>query len=131
MFNALPSSAFIHSLHEFIALEPFLQGYYSEALPTRGGHLHDAFPPVSDFPRIFEKFLDSIDNFLHFTFSPKISPFSAAKISDDLFLVIDHKFRISPYFPYFGHFPPVSRKLFKFPPVLEKITCFLHTFVYF
>src|SRR6218665_340650 len=104
MFNALPSSAFIDSLHEFIALEPFLQGYYSEALPTRGVHLHDAFPSVSDFPRIFEKFSDSVDNFLHFTFSRKISPFSSAKISDDLFLVIDHKFRISPLFSLFRSF---------------------------
>ena len=50
-----------------------------------------------------------------------------------LFLVIDHKFRISPIFPVSVHFLPVSRKLlfpptFKnFLPVLEKFTCFLHT----
>src|SRR6218665_2538967 len=51
------------------------------------------------------------------------------------FLLIDHKFRISP--PIFAvsvHFPPVSRNLFfapyfyKFPPpVLGKFTCCLHT----
>src|SRR6218665_107075 len=50
------------------------------------------------------------------------------------FLVIDHKFRISPLFSLFQYISPsVSRKLFfppyfyKFPPVLGKFTCFLHT----
>ena len=40
------------------------------------------FPSVSDFPPIFEKFSDSEENF---TFSRKISLFSSAEISDDLF----------------------------------------------
>jgi len=42
-----------------------------------------------------------------------------AKISDDLFLVIDQKFRIPPIFPVSVHFPPVSRKLL-FPPYFDK-----------
>ena len=31
------------------------------------------FPPVSDFPPIFKKLSDSVENFLNFTFSGKIS----------------------------------------------------------
>jgi len=73
-------------------------------------------------------------NFQTGKFSQKISRFPSAKISDDLsFLVIDHKFRISPLFSLFQYISPFSRKLlfpptFKnSPPVLEKFTCFLHT----
>ena len=43
------------------------------------------FPHVSDFPPIFDKFSDSEENFQNFTFSRKISSFSSAEISDDLF----------------------------------------------
>ena len=49
------------------------------------------------------------------------------------FLVIDHKFRTSPYFPSFSTFPPLFRDNYypptftNFPPVLHKFTCFLHT----
>src|SRR6218665_65347 len=92
------------------------------------------FPPVSDFPPIFENFSDSEKNLHNFTFSRKISCFSSTEISDDLFLVIDHKFRISPLFSLFQYISlPVSRKLLfpptltNFPPVLDKFTCFLHT----
>jgi len=49
------------------------------------------------------------------------------------FLLIDHKFRISPYFRYFRTFPPCFAKIILsplllqiFPPVLGKFTCFLH-----
>src|SRR6218665_2501709 len=53
--------------------------------------------------------------------------FSSAKISDDLFLVIDHKFQISPFPPILTvsvHFPPVSQKLL-FPPTFDKFSpCF-------
>jgi len=82
-------------------------------------------PPVSDFPPISEKFSDFLKNFNNLTFSRKISWLSAAKISDDLFLVIDHKFRISPLLSLFRYiFPPVSRKLF-FPPYFNKFSlCF-------
>src|SRR6218665_1145156 len=80
-------------------------------------------------PHIFEKFSDSEENFQNVIFSRKISPFSSAKISDDLFLVINRKFRIPPIFPVSVHFPPVSRKfifpptLKNVPPVFEKFTC--------
>src|SRR6218665_1006274 len=97
------------------------------------------FPPILDIPHIFKKFSDSVENFQNFTFSRKISRFSPAKISDDfvnflIFLVIDHKFRISPLFSLFQYisllvsrkllFPPTLKNV---PPVLEKLTCFLHT----
>ena len=104
---------------------------------SRGVHPpwdHDAFPPVSDFSPIFEKCSDSEKNSQNFTFTWEISWFSSAKISDDLFLVIDHKFRFSPYFRCFSTFPPcfakinISSLLWKmFPPLLHKFTCFLHT----
>src|SRR6218665_1669285 len=83
------------------------------------------FPALFQISPIFEKKSDSVENFLNFTFSRKISLFSFAKISDDLFLVIDHKFRIPP--PIFSvsvHFPLVSRKLL-FPPHFSKFhPCF-------
>jgi len=80
--------------------------------------------PCFRFPTIFEKLSDSVENFQNVTFSRKIFRFSSAKISDDFFLAIDHKFRISPYFPCFSKFPPVSRKLV-FPPLLWKMSpCF-------
>src|SRR6218665_3205651 len=49
------------------------------------------------------------------------------------FLVIDHKFRISPLFSLFQYISPLFRENYyshyfgKFsPPVLYKFTCFLH-----
>src|SRR6218665_2465050 len=78
------------------------------------------FLPRFRFPPIFDKFSDSVENFQNVTFP--------AKISDDLF-AIDHKFRISPYFPCF---PPVSRKLLY--PTLKNSLCFrkIHlVFTYF
>jgi len=93
------------------------------------------FPSVSDFPPIFQKCSDSVGNFQNFTFSRKISFISSPKISDDLLLVIDHKFRIStPIFPVSVHLPPCFAKIIIFPYfekfsplVFQKITCFLHT----
>src|SRR6218665_2427383 len=96
--------------------------------------------PSFRFAPIFERFSNSMENlnFKHFTFSQNILRFSSAKISDDLFLVIDDKFRIS-RFPLFSLFqyPPGSRKLLfpptltNFPSVFEKFTCFLHTLCVF
>ena len=46
------------------------------------------------------------------------------------FLVIDHKFRISPYFPCFSTLPPCFAKFFispTFKSFPHKFTCFLHT----
>src|SRR6218665_2755767 len=49
------------------------------------------------------------------------------------FLVIDHKFRISPLFSLFQYIFPLFRENYSFPPtftnfppVLDKFTCFLH-----
>src|SRR6218665_2404065 len=95
------------------------------------------FPPVSDFPTIFDKISASVENFQNVIFSRKSFRFSSAKISDDLFLVIDHKFRISPYFPCFSTFPPVRENYYfsptfkNSPSVFEKFTCFLHTLCVF
>jgi len=93
------------------------------------------FPLFQIFQPIFGKFSDSVENLTNFTFSRQISRFSSAKISYDLFLVIGHKFRISPYFPCFSTFPPVvSQKCVfpsyfqEFPPCFRKIH--LH-FTYF
>src|SRR6218665_3558110 len=67
--------------------------------------------PCFIFPLFSNKF-QTMEKFLSFTFSRKISLFSSTKISDDLFLFIDHKFRNSPlYFPFSVHFAPVLRKL--------------------
>src|SRR6218665_14905 len=74
--------------------------------------------PLFQIPPIFKKCSDSVENFLNLTFSRKISRFSSAKISDDLFLVLNHKFRIPPIFPVSVHFSPVSRRLL-FPPALK------------
>src|SRR6218665_1267976 len=92
------------------------------------------FPPVSDFPPISEKFSDFLKFFYNFTFSRKISSLSSAKISDDLF---GYRPQISNFPPIFAvsiHFPPLFRQnnsfppyFYKFPPVLDKFTCFLHT----
>ena len=83
------------------------------------------FPPVSDFLPIFETFSDSEEKFLDFHLPKFLMTF---------FLVIDHKFRMSPYFPCFSTFPPLFREnyyflptLTNFPPVLDKFTRFLHT----
>ena len=69
-----------------------------------------------------------------------------------IFLVIDHKFRISPFFSCFSTFPPCFAKIIISPlllkisvphlkflgdrlpqslPVLQKFTCFLHTLCVF
>jgi len=91
------------------------------------------FPSVSDFPLFPINFSDSAENFPNLTFSPKMFRFSTAKISDDLFLVIHHKFQIShPIYPLSIHFPPISGNfvpllLPNFYPWFREIYVFLHT----
>src|SRR6218665_2241411 len=81
------------------------------------------------FPPIFEKCSDSVLNFRTCTLSRKISRFSSARISDDLFLVIDQP-QISnfpPYFASFSTFSPLfcanyySPSFHKFPPCFQEI----------
>src|SRR6218665_2879971 len=72
------------------------------------------FPPCFRFPPYFLKIF-RLENFQTFTSSRKISRFSSAKISDDLFLVIDHKFRIFPLFPLFQYISPLFPENYYFP----------------
>src|SRR6218665_2940093 len=88
--------------------------------------------PIFSFQKSFQT-LSKISKIL--PFPEKFSRFLSAKISDDLFLVIDHKFRISPYFPCFSTFPPVWRKLlfsptFKNFPSFRKIHLLFTYFMY-
>src|SRR6218665_2147593 len=81
-----------------------------------------------------------MENFPQFYISTTQFRFSSAKISDQLVLVIDHKFLISPLFSVFQYIsfpPPISRKSL-FPstfrnslPNFVKFTCFLHTLCVF
>ena len=59
---------------------------------------HDAFFPLFQISPLFSKKFRTLRKIF------KTSWFSSAEISDDLFLVIDHKFRISPYFRCFSTF---------------------------
>src|SRR6218665_2625577 len=43
------------------------------------------------------------------------------------FLVIDHKFRISPYFRYFSTFPSLFRENYYFPPYFDKFSPLFYT----
>ena len=98
------------------------------------------FPSVSDFPLLFPKiFLTPWKISQILPFPEKISDFQPPKFLTTFFLVIDHKFRISPLFGLFHYIsPPDWRKLLfhpyfhKFPPCFGKIhllfTCFLCNF---
>src|SRR6218665_696883 len=79
-------------------------------------------------PLFSKKFLTLWKIFNILPFPEKFLDFHPPKFLMIFFLVIDHKFRISPYFPCFGPFPPVSRKLLfplptltNFPPCFRKI----------
>src|SRR6218665_1105639 len=107
------------------------------------------FPPVSDFPSVFEKNSDSAENFHNFTFSRKMSRFSYAKISDDLyFFLFSHRPQQISNFPsLISNFPlfpsasvpfPLFSETFYFPfyfykfsPTFEKFTCFYMLCVHF
>src|SRR6218665_613359 len=107
----------------------------------RGVHPPEAimlFPPLSDFPPIFEKFSDSVENLQNFTFSRKnVSNFNTPKFLMTFFYSSTTNFEFPPYIPCFSTFSPCFAKIIifpyflKFPPVLEQFTCFLHTFCVF
>ena len=89
------------------------------------------FLSVSDFPPIFDKFSDSVENFKNFTFSQK---------NVSIFIrFFSHQPQISnfPLFSVFQYISPLFREnyysptLKNVPPVLEKFTCFLHTLCVF
>ena len=90
--------------------------------------------PLFQISPYFRKLFVLWEIFSQFDLFPRqISLFSSAEISDDLFLVIDHKFRISPLFSLFQYISPsfakmiISSLLWQILPVLDKFTCFLHT----
>src|SRR6218665_385300 len=81
------------------------------------------FPPCFRFPPYFRKILGLSEFFLQFYLFPK--NFIRQKISDDLFLVIDHKFRISPpLFSLFQYISPLFRENYSFPPTFTNSPCF-------
>src|SRR6218665_3214508 len=83
-------------------LSRFLEGRSVHPPPEAMMH----FPHVSDFPPIFEKNFILLENFPDFAFSRQIFRYSSAKISYDLFLVMDHKFLIPPIFPVSQYISP-------------------------
>jgi len=99
--------------------------------PSPDAMMH--FPLLQISPFYFRQIYRLCGKFSTFYLFTKKFRFSSAKISDDLFLVIDHIFRIPLYFPVSVHFPLVPRKLLfpptlkNFPPVFEQFTCFLRT----
>jgi len=72
---------------------------------------NDAFPLVSEFPLFPKYFSNSVENFPDFTFSENKFRFSSTKISDDLLLVIDHKFEFRSFSPF-----PLFRINLSVPP---------------
>ena len=88
---------------------------------------HDAFPLCFRFPLLSTNFqaLWKISKII--PFPEKNFRFSSAEISNDFFLVIDHKWRISPYFPNFWYISLcfakiiISPLLSKIPPCFRKI----------
>src|SRR6218665_2179832 len=83
----------------------------------RGVHPSEAmmhFPPCFRCPPIFEKYSDSADNFQNFP-EKEFLDFHLPKFLMTFFLVIDHKFQISPYFPCFSIHFPLFRENYYFP----------------
>ena len=84
------------------------------------------FSPVSDFPPYFRKIFRLSGKCQKFLpFPEKISHFHPPKFLTTFFLVINHKFRISPCFACFTAFPPLIRENLLFPPYFSKFPpCF-------
>src|SRR6218665_3420428 len=114
----------------------YIELYTGASIPSEA-MMH--VPPMFQIsPPVSEKLSDSVENFPVLPFPEKFSDFHPPKFH--IFLVINHKFRISLQYPLSIHFtPPISTKLFfpihlyfsKFPPVFGKFTCFLHAFFAF
>src|SRR6218665_2389938 len=81
--------------------------------------------PLFQMSPLFSTNFQIVENFQNSTFSRKISQFSSVKISDDLFLVIDHKFPpISPvsiHFTLFRENYYLPHTLKNVPPCFRKI----------
>src|SRR6218665_1581168 len=76
------------------------------------------FPSVSDSPLFSKNFWTLRKIFTILPFSDKFLDFHPPKFLMTFFLVIDHKFRIPPYFPCFNTFPPLFRENYYFRPTL-------------
>src|SRR6218665_4050020 len=104
----------------------------------RGIHPSEAMISVACFrlPPISEKDVRLPGKFSQLYLFPTNFRFSSAKISDDLFLVINYKFILNfpfpPIFRYFSAFP-LFREKFSFPCFCKcpsdfvKFMCFVHT----
>src|SRR6218665_1731735 len=75
---------------------------------------------------------------MFFTFSRKFLHYHPPKFLMTFYLVVNHKFRISPLFSLFQYISPCFAKIIispftlkNFPPVFQKFTCFLHTLCVF
>src|SRR6218665_437043 len=75
------------------------------------------FPPMFQISPLFSKNFQTLWKiFSILPFPEKILHFHPPKFLMTFFLVIDHKFRISPYFPCFSTFPPCFAKIIICPP---------------
>ena len=75
------------------------------------------------FPSVSEKISDSVENLPNCTISRKKFRFSSAKISDDLLLVINHKWRIPP-FSLFQYISPLFRQNYSFLSTFQNFSLF-------
>src|SRR6218665_2491274 len=93
------------------------------ALVSRGVHTPETmmhFPPCFRFFPLFSKKFRTLRTiFTMLPFPEKFLDFHPPKFLMTLFLVIDHKFRISPCFPCFSTFPPCFAKIIISPLVLQ------------
>src|SRR6218665_2157283 len=92
------------------------------------------FPLFQIFPLFQKNFSRLRRKFSQFYLFLKKSKIFIRQISDDIFLVIDYKFVISPYFCSFSPFPLFLNN-FHFSPTFSnlptnfiKCSCFLHAF---
>ena len=99
---------------------------------------HDAVSALFQISPLFPKKFQTLSKIFKILPSPKkFLDFHPPKFLMTFFLVIVPKFRISPYFPCFSTFPSCFAKIIippyfdKFPPVLDKFTCFYILYVYF
>src|SRR6218665_1246206 len=112
----------------------YIELYTGASIPSEA-MMH--VPPMFQIsPPVSEKLSDSVENFPVLPFPEKFSDFHPSKFH--IFLVINHKFRISLQYPLSIHFTPLFRQNYsfhlyfsKFPPVFGKFTCFLHAFFAF
>src|SRR6218665_3579602 len=85
------------------------------------------FPPVSDFPPIFEQFSDSEETFHNFTFSRNFFDFHPPKFLMTFFSFFSHRPKISNFPPFFlfHNISPLFPENYYFFPYFSKLSpCF-------